>query len=151
MPSAFALDAAAQELVFVLGPLVVLLAQLTGAGGGLVAAAVVGLAGTLWFTSSRVSRTWRPPVTGGRHWLGPLRSRRLGVLYASLVFLGATIGVPAVALVAYAESTGHRGARRRGWSPATRSAPSSGASPTARARPIVTRAVTSCSGWPCWW
>jgi MFS family permease len=108
VPSAFALDAAAQELVFVLGPLAVLLAQVTGAGGGLVAAAVVGLAGTLWFTSSRVSRAWRPPVTEDRHWLGPLRSRRLGVLYASLVFLGATIGVPAVALVAYAESTGHR-------------------------------------------
>jgi MFS family permease len=108
VPSAFALDAAAQELVFVLGPLVVLFAQLSGAGGGLVAAAVVGLAGTLWFASSRVSRAWRPPVTEDRHWLGPLRSRRLGVLYASLVFLGATIGVPAVALVAYAESTGHR-------------------------------------------
>ena len=46
VPSAFALDAAAQELIFVLGPLVVLLAQLGGAsGGGLVAAAVVGLLG----------------------------------------------------------------------------------------------------------
>lgn len=108
VPSAFALDAAAQELVFVLGPLVVLLAQLTGAGGGLVAAGVLGLLGTVWFTATRASRTWRPPAREERHWLGPLRSGRLGVLYASLVLLGATIGVPAVALVAYAESTGHR-------------------------------------------
>jgi predicted MFS family arabinose efflux permease len=108
VPSAFALDAAAQELVFVLGPLVVLLAQLWGAGGGLVAAAVIGLAGTLWFTTSAASRSWRPAVADDRHWLGPLRSRRLGVLYTCVVFLGATVGVPAVALVAYAESTGHR-------------------------------------------
>lgn len=108
VPSAFALDAAAQELVFVLGPLVVLLAQLTGAGGGLVAAGALGVLGTLWFTAARPSRTWRPPMHEDRHWLGPLRSRRLGVLYASIVLLGATIGVPAVALVAYAESTGHR-------------------------------------------
>ena len=46
VPSAFALDAAAQELIFVLGPLAVLLAQLAGDGGGLVAAGVVGLLGT---------------------------------------------------------------------------------------------------------
>ena len=108
VPSAFALDAAAQELVFVLGPLVVLLAQLTGAGGGLVAAAVVGVLGTLWFTATRASCTWRPSTHEHRHWLGPLRSQRLSVLYVSLALLGATIGVPAVALVAYAESTGHR-------------------------------------------
>ena len=42
VPSAFALDAAAQELIFVLGPLVVLVAQLAGVGGGLVAAGVLG-------------------------------------------------------------------------------------------------------------
>ena len=45
VPSAFALDAAAQELIFVLGPLVVLVAQLGGSGGGLVAAAADRAAG----------------------------------------------------------------------------------------------------------
>ena len=109
VPAAFALDAAAQELVFVLGPLVVLLAQLVGAGGGLVAAAVVGLAGTAWFTSTRASRSWTPPVHEDRHWLGPLRSRRLVVLYAAVLLVGLTIGVPAVALVAWAEQAGDRG------------------------------------------
>ena len=109
VPSAFALDAAAQELVFVLGPLVVLLAQLTGPGGGLVAAAVVGLAGTAWFVASRASRSWTPPVHEARHWAGPLRSRPLVVLYGAVLLVGVTIGVPAVALVAYAESVGSRG------------------------------------------
>lgn len=109
VPSAFALDAAAQELIFVLGPLVVLVAQLGGSGGGLVAAGVIGVAGTAWFVASRASGAWAPPLHEDRHWLGPLRSRRLCVLYASVALVGLTIGVPAVALVAYAESTGDRG------------------------------------------
>jgi MFS family permease len=109
VPSAFALDAAAQELIFVLGPLVVLVAQLGGSGGGLVAAGVVGMAGTAWFVASRASRAWVPPVHEDRHWLGPLRSRRLCVLYASIVMVGLTVGVPAAALVAYAEAAGDRG------------------------------------------
>ena len=109
VPSAFALDAAAQELIFVLGPLVVLVAQLAGGGGGLVAAGVIGVLGTAWFVGSRASGDWVPPVHQDRHWLGPLRSRRLCVLYAAVALVGLTIGVPAVALVAYAESTGDRG------------------------------------------
>lgn len=103
VPAAFAVDAAAQELVFVLGPLVVLVAQAFGDGGGLLAAAAIGVAGTAWFTASRVSRDW-PPVRQERHWLGPLRSVRLCVLYGAVLLVGLTIGVPAVALVAYAES-----------------------------------------------
>lgn len=110
VPSAFALDAAAQELIFVLGPLAVLVAEVAGAGGGLVVAAVVGVLGTAWFASSRASRTWRPRAHEDRHWLGPLRSPRLGVLYGAVALVGLTIGVPAVALVAFAESVGSRGA-----------------------------------------
>lgn len=109
VPSAFALDAAAQELIFVLGPLVVLAAQLGGSGGGLVAAAALGLLGMAWFVSSRASGAWVPPVHDERHWLGPLRSRRLCVLFAAVALVGLTIGVPAVALVAYSEASGDRG------------------------------------------
>ena len=110
VPSAFALDAAAQELIFVVGPLAVLVAQVAGAGGGLVAAGVVGVLGSAWFASSRASRTWQPTVHEDRHWLGPLRAPRLCVLYAAVALVGLTIGVPAVALVAFAESVGSRGA-----------------------------------------
>ena len=105
VPAVFAVDAAAQELVFVLGPLVVLLAQAFGDGGGLVAAGFVGVAGTAWFTASPVSRGWTP-VRRERHWLGPLRSLRLCGLYGVVALVGLTVGVPTVALVAYAESVG---------------------------------------------
>lgn len=109
VPAAFALDAAAQELVFVLGPLLVLVAQLAGPGGGLVAAGAVGALGAWWFTSSRASRTWAPTLPEDRHWLGPLRSRRLVVLFGAIGLVGLTVGVPAVALVAWAEDVGERG------------------------------------------
>lgn len=109
VPSAFALDAAAQELIFVLGPLAVLVAQVGGPGGGLVAAGAVGLLGTVWFVASRATGAWVPPVHEDRHWLGPLRSRRLCVLYSAIALVGLTIGTPAVALVAYADSVGDRG------------------------------------------
>jgi MFS family permease len=105
VPAAYAVDAAAQELVFVLGPLAVLLAQVGGNGGGLVAAALVGVAGASWFAGSPVSRSW-VPVRRERHWLGPLRSSRLCGLYGVVALVGLTVGVPAVALVAYAESVG---------------------------------------------
>jgi len=87
----------------------VLLAQVAGDGGGLVAAGVVGLLGTVWFVASRASGAWVPPVHEDRHWLGPLRSRRLCVLFSAVVLVGLTVGVPAVALVAYTESIGDRG------------------------------------------
>jgi predicted MFS family arabinose efflux permease len=109
VPGAYAVDAAAQELIFVLGPLVVLAADAVGTGGGLVAAGLLGALGASWFLSARASRHWDPVVHEDRHWLGPLRSRRLVALYGVVALVGLTIGVPAVALVAYAESAGDRG------------------------------------------
>jgi hypothetical protein len=109
VPGAFAVDAAAQELIFVLGPLVVLGADAVVSGGGLMAAGVLGVVGTVWFLTSRASREWTPHLHEDRHWLGPLRAPRLVSLYAVVVLVGLTIGVPAVALVAHAEAAGHRG------------------------------------------
>jgi MFS family permease len=109
VPGAFALDAAAQELIFVLGPLIVLAADALTEGGGLVAAALLGLAGTVWFLTARASRLWSPVRHDDRHWLGPLRAPRLVALYGVVVLVGLTIGVPAVALVAHAEAAGNRG------------------------------------------
>jgi hypothetical protein len=108
VPGAFAVDAAAQELIFVLGPLVVLVGDAVASGGGLVAAAVLGLAGTVWFLTSRASRGWIPARRDDRHWLGPLRAPRLVALYGVVVLVGLTVGVPAVALVAHAEAAGDR-------------------------------------------
>jgi len=107
-PQALAVDAAAQQLVFVTGPLVVLAAVLLfDASGGLAAAAVVGLAGTLWFASTPASRTWRASEVADRHWAGPLRSSRMRRLYLVVALVGTTVGVFAVSAVAYAEMKGN--------------------------------------------
>jgi predicted MFS family arabinose efflux permease len=58
--TAYAFDAAAQELIFTAGPLVVLGGvALAGPEGGVWAAALIGLAGAAAFASAPPSRTWR--------------------------------------------------------------------------------------------
>ncbi|AKU15128.1 MFS transporter [Luteipulveratus mongoliensis] len=109
LPSAFAIDAAAQELIFVLGPLLVLATSSVSASGGLIAAAVVTAAGVASFITGQPSRDWVAPQQVSRHWLGPLRSRRLVLLYVAIVGLGLTVGSLPVAFVAYAESESVRG------------------------------------------
>jgi MFS family permease len=111
VPRAYALDAAAQELVFVLGPLLVLAGTaLFGPGGGLWCAAALCVAGTLWFVTGAMSREWTPhPHEGQRHWAGPLTSGRLIGLYGIVLLTGLAVGVPAVAFVAYAEGVSDRG------------------------------------------
>ncbi len=109
VPGAFAVDAAAQELIFVLGPLIVLASDALTSGGGLVAAALLGFAGTVWFLTARASRVWAPVRHDDRHWLGPLRAPRLVAVYGVAVLVGITVGVLAVALVAHAEAAGDRG------------------------------------------
>lgn len=106
--TAYAFDAAAQELIFTTGPLVVLGGvALAGPEGGLWAAALVGLAGAAAFTAAPPARRWRAADGGGaRHWAGPLRSRGLLWLLASLACVGATIGVGMVAFPATAEALG---------------------------------------------
>lgn len=101
---AYSLDAAAQELIFITGPLVVLAASaLLGAPSGLVVAGALGLAGSVWFAGALPSRQWRGSPAAG-HWAGPLRSGGLVRLLVALVFVGATIGAFTVAITAYAES-----------------------------------------------
>ncbi|HEY3681635.1 MAG TPA: MFS transporter [Streptosporangiaceae bacterium] len=127
--TAYAFDAAAQELIFTAGPLVVLGGvALAGPEGGVWAAALIGLAGAAAFASAPPSRTWRAtpvpdvaPETGGtirgtasaapgrtRHWAGPLRSRGLRRLLGALAGVGATIGVGTVAFPGVAEALGNR-------------------------------------------
>ena len=69
----YALDAAAQELIFVTGPLVVALGVVLFPAGGLVLAVVLLLAGTAWFALRGVVRGWRGVPGARRHWAGPLR------------------------------------------------------------------------------
>ena len=105
--TAYAFDAAAQELIFTVGPLVVLGGvALAGPEGGLWAAALVGLAGAVAFAAAPPTRQWRAAATEARHWAGPLRSHGLRWLLGALACVGATIGVGMVAFPATAEALG---------------------------------------------
>jgi MFS family permease len=101
--AAYALDAAAQELLFTCGPLLVIAATSVSEGLALVFTGLLGVAGTLVVTSSGPSRTWRGEGGGG-HWAGPLRSPGIRVLIASLTCVGVALGVVSVAVVTYSDA-----------------------------------------------
>jgi MFS family permease len=101
--AAYALDAAAQELLFTFGPLLVIVAATASEEVALLFTGLLGVIGTLVVTSSRPSRAWRGERAGG-HWAGPLRSPGIRVLIASLTFVGVALGVISVAAVTYADA-----------------------------------------------
>ncbi|MGI5167207.1 MFS transporter [Spirillospora sp. CA-253888] len=100
--AAYALDAAAQEVLFSVGPLLVVLAALANPETALLLTGALGVAGTLVVTTAAPSRAWRGEPRAA-DWAGPLRSPGLCVLLLSLLFAGVALGVYTVAVVAYAE------------------------------------------------
>ncbi|GLZ37118.1 MFS transporter [Actinokineospora sp. NBRC 105648] len=106
---AYALDTALQNILFVAGPLVVvLLVGATSTTTTLLVIGVLGVLGTLLYTANPPVRRWRGEQRP-RHWAGALRSPLLVVLLAGMLFVGAVVGVFNVATVAYAERTGAPG------------------------------------------
>jgi predicted MFS family arabinose efflux permease len=106
--TAYTLDIAVQELIFVTGPLVAVAA--IAAGGpeaGLWATAALQLLGTAWFVTAPAVRRWRG-VVAERHWAGPLRSTSMRVLLGAIVLVGAGVGALPVAVTRYAEAAGDR-------------------------------------------
>jgi MFS family permease len=103
--AAYALDAAAQEILFTVGPLLVVAAAALNTEAALVLTGALGIAGTLVVALSGPSRRWRSAPRAA-DWAGPLRSPGLRVLLLSLGFAGIALGVYAVAVVAYAEEQG---------------------------------------------
>ncbi|MFJ8580925.1 MFS transporter [Micromonospora sp. NPDC093277] len=113
VPTAYTLDIAVQEVIFVVGPLVTLSAiALGGPAAGLVAAAVAQLVGTAAYAMAPAARAWRG-VPAVRHWAGPLRVPRFAVMVAGVIGIGAAVGSIAVAVTGYAEAVGDR--RLSGW------------------------------------
>ncbi|MFD0685190.1 MFS transporter [Actinomadura fibrosa] len=100
--AAYALDAAAQEILFTVGPLLVVAAAAVSTETALVLTGALGIAGTLVVALSGPSRRWTGEPRAS-DWAGPLRSPGLRVLLASLLCAGIALGVYAVAVVAYAE------------------------------------------------
>ncbi|EYR63360.1 major facilitator transporter [Actinotalea ferrariae CF5-4] len=108
--TAYSLESALDELVFVVGPIVVtLLATTLAPQSGLVLPVVAMLLGGLAFLAQR--RTEPPTalhdVSGGR--LDVLRSAGMIVLVVVFVAMGAIFGATDVATVAFAEEQGRKG------------------------------------------
>ncbi|MFF9205653.1 MFS transporter [Streptomyces sp. NPDC014986] len=103
LESAYALDSASQQLIFVGGPLIVAgCVSVASPAGALWAAALLGLAGVLVVATAAPVRAWRAPARRA-DWLGPMRSRSLVVLLTSLTGVGVAIGTLNVVVVSYAE------------------------------------------------
>jgi MFS family permease len=128
LETAYALDSASQQVLYVAGPLLV--AGIAAVGSPRVAlwiAAGLGLAGTLVVAGSGPARAWRPaprPASdreagadsvsgpgavdgaGGasrHHWLGPLRSPGLVLLLLAFAGTGWSVGGQNILFVAYAQ------------------------------------------------
>lgn len=90
--TALALDAASQELIYILGPLLVAGISMTlSPSAALLATAALGVAGTALVVTAAPSRSW----TSDRRrtdWLGPLRSPQLRTLYLAMVGAGIPMG-----------------------------------------------------------
>ncbi|MFD5429870.1 MFS transporter [Streptomyces sp. NPDC127084] len=101
--AAYALNAGSQQLIFIVGPLLVVgLAAIGPARSALWAAAALGLLGSLIMATSTPSKAWTtaPPR---RRWLGALHSPGLVVMLIALTGSGWAIGSFNVFTIAYAE------------------------------------------------
>lgn len=100
---AYALDASAQELIFVGAPLIVAgTVAVTYPAMALWLAALLGAIGVLIVATAPPSRAYRAEERS-THWLGPLRSTGLVVLLTGLIGSGMTIGTLNVLVISYAE------------------------------------------------
>jgi MFS family permease len=107
--TAFSLESVLDEVIFITGPmLVTLLATEVHPAGGVLAAGVLTLGGSLTLAAQR--GTEPPPSGDGQG--GPVGALAVpGVVVLSMVFLllGAVFGGVEVSVIAFAEEAGHRG------------------------------------------
>jgi MFS family permease len=104
LPRAYAWEAVVDEIVFVLGPLVVVLCALLDPAVGLLAALGLGGAGTLAFLALRDTEPAVQPVTGGGR--SALASAGLRTLTVSMLCVGLVFGTIEVSMVAFAQERG---------------------------------------------
>lgn len=109
LESAYTTDATFQELIFIVGPLLVVAVNAPfGSVAAIVATGVVCCGGTLSFALSAHSRNWRPtPHAEGRH--HALRSPGIRVLIVTLFALILGFSAIEVSVVAAAKQAGHGG------------------------------------------
>ncbi len=104
--TAFAVDAVMIEVMFVAGPLLAgVLAATVGAAEGVLAAGLLGIAGSAGFAKVATAPPGADP-DAERHWLGALVSPTLRVLVASGLVLAGTFGALDVTLPAFGAEHG---------------------------------------------
>ena len=109
--TAYSLESAVDELVFIVGPVAATaLATSVRAEAGLVVPALAVVAGGLWFTSQRRTEPPAVPPPAGRRNRTVLRLPAMAVLAVVFVGVGGIFGATEVATVAFAAEHGHRGA-----------------------------------------
>ena len=90
LDAALSLDAATQELVFIIGPtLVAAAAAVINPEAAVWMAALLGVLGAITFARTAPSQAWEPHDDAGAdesHWLGPLQSKGLVLLFVCLLF-----------------------------------------------------------------
>ena len=108
--SAFALDAAIVETVFIVGPLLVAgIGALAGARSALLVSAGLILIGSGMLVSSAPVRAWEPEIREGRNPFGPLTSPGVLTIVLATLPVGFGIGAMEIALPAFATEHGASG------------------------------------------
>ena len=106
--AAYALEGAAMEIIYILGPVAIV----GGIGtwslhAAILACALFVLVGDVLFSLHPASAGWRPARTAERHPLGALRGPGVRVLVAVFALLGLSVGAVEVAVPATLEPDGH--------------------------------------------
>jgi len=108
LQAAFAVESTVQELIFVIGPpLVALLAAVFSPAAAVLGTGALLLIGVGVFAATPASRAWRGQRRAA-DWAGPLRSRGIRAVLASIVLLAGAFGIVEVTVVADAEQLGSR-------------------------------------------
>jgi MFS family permease len=112
LPTAYAVDGIAIEMVFISGPLLTALVVSLGSPAvALLCACGFALAGTLALVTAPASRAWRPVASGeARDWLGALASPGVRTLISALAPVGFALGATEVTMAAFASDHGSRAA-----------------------------------------
>jgi MFS family permease len=112
LPTAYALDGIAIEMVFITGPLLTaLVVTLASPAVALLMAVGFVLAGTLVLVTAPASRSWQPVAPDqDRHFLGALASPGVRTLVAATAPVGFALGATEVTMTAFAADHGSRAA-----------------------------------------
>ena len=104
---AFSLDSTAQEVIWILGPvLAAALAEGISPRVPMLAMAAFSALGVTWFATSAQSRSWRSQHVGERHLLGPLTAGPVRRVLLSILGLAFAWGALELAIPAYAQEHG---------------------------------------------